>query len=192
MKGPEQRDGDKPTIVNQIYVSPTVSASSSAAAAASASSGPTALGCLGCLAMLFLAPAVLIGGCFFGVGAALQNSPPPAPAKKAVRKTLPVPVVPVVAGEPGDPIPLPELPAELFPDGDRPPPGPPPRIEPPPAPAPDLRDWTSADGRFSVAAEFRGVLGGNVKLKKADGTELNVPLDSLSEADREWIEDRRK
>lgn len=111
------------------------------------------------------------------------------PDPLAAEETTPMPAI---AGEPGDPIPLPELPAELFPDGDRPPPGPPPRIERPEPPAPELRDWTSADGRFSVPASFGGMAGGHVKLKKADGTEITVPLDSLSESDREWIDLRRR
>jgi hypothetical protein len=62
------------------------------------------------------------------------------------------------------------------------------RIEPPPEPpAPKLRTWHAAEGLFSVEAEFVSMAGGSVKLRKADGSEINVPIEKLSEDDQHWI-----
>ena len=47
------------------------------------------------------------------------------------------------------------------------------------------RTWTS--GRFSVTAEYAGLVSGKVRLKKADGEVIKVDLDKLSDADRKWI-----
>lgn len=52
------------------------------------------------------------------------------------------------------------------------------------------RTWTDASGQFSVEAEFGGVAFGKVKLKKADGTTVVVPLERLSAQDQEWIRGR--
>lgn len=49
-----------------------------------------------------------------------------------------------------------------------------------------VRTWTSANGKFSVKAEFVSVDDEKVCLKKADGTEINVPLEKLSEADQKF------
>lgn len=57
-------------------------------------------------------------------------------------------------------------------------------IEPP---APKIRTWHAAVGSFSVDAEFLSMAGGNVKLRKADGSEISVQLDKLSEDDQQWI-----
>lgn len=53
------------------------------------------------------------------------------------------------------------------------------------------RTWTDSTGEFTVHAEFAGYSAGNVKLKKADGTILTLPLDQLSEDDQKWIKSRR-
>jgi hypothetical protein len=50
------------------------------------------------------------------------------------------------------------------------------------------RTWTSRDGKFTVDAELDGVKDGVVKLKKTDGSVIDVPLDKLSAADQEYIE----
>ena len=52
------------------------------------------------------------------------------------------------------------------------------------------RTWTDTSGRFSVEAEFVTMAMGTVKLRKADGTEVSVPLDRLSEEDQKWVQDR--
>ena len=45
------------------------------------------------------------------------------------------------------------------------------------------RPWTSRDGAFSVEAELLDVKGGNAILKKADGSQISVPLNKLSLGD---------
>ncbi len=49
------------------------------------------------------------------------------------------------------------------------------------------RTWSDTSGKFSVEAELVEVKGGKVLLKKADGSELIVPLAKLSEADRDFL-----
>jgi hypothetical protein len=52
---------------------------------------------------------------------------------------------------------------------------------------PKLRIWTSIDGKFSVEAEFVSEEGGKVKLRKTDGTVIEVESEKLSKKDRDWI-----
>jgi hypothetical protein len=54
----------------------------------------------------------------------------------------------------------------------------------------NLRTWTSASGEYRVDAEFVSMAAGKVKLKKADGTILTLPMAKLSNEDREWIRKR--
>ncbi|MBC7852330.1 MAG: hypothetical protein IAF94_02750 [Pirellulaceae bacterium] len=49
------------------------------------------------------------------------------------------------------------------------------------------REWKSANGKFSVEAEFVAVKGGSVVLKKASGETIEVPVENLSEADRKFV-----
>lgn len=49
------------------------------------------------------------------------------------------------------------------------------------------REWTDGTGRFRVDAELVGVQDGKVLLKKPDGSEVSVPLEKLSEADRAFV-----
>jgi hypothetical protein len=56
----------------------------------------------------------------------------------------------------------------------------------------ELREWKDATGQFSLQARFSGLIGGNIKLKRADGQVLTVPLNKLSEADQEYIDMLRK
>ncbi len=50
----------------------------------------------------------------------------------------------------------------------------------------DDRTWTDDTGKFSVKAEFVAIKQGKVQLKRADNGQLiEVPLDRLSQADRE-------
>lgn len=51
----------------------------------------------------------------------------------------------------------------------------------------ELREFSDVSGRFRVQAEFLGLDKGNVKLKKADGTVIEVPLEKLSAGDIAWI-----
>jgi len=50
--------------------------------------------------------------------------------------------------------------------------------------AAESRTWKDNTGRFTVEAELVGVQGGQVHLRKADGSVIAVPLERLSEADR--------
>lgn len=62
-------------------------------------------------------------------------------------------------------------------------------VEKPEPPPPVIRTWTS--GQFTIDAEFQGMIGSTVKLKRTDsGAVVSVPLDSLSEDDRKWIAER--
>lgn len=49
------------------------------------------------------------------------------------------------------------------------------------------RTWTDSTGKFTVEAEFRGMIFGEVRLKKTSGEVISVPIERLSKADREWI-----
>lgn len=51
------------------------------------------------------------------------------------------------------------------------------------------RQWTSRAGGFSVEAELLDVREGNAILKKADGSELSVPVNKLSLADVRYLEE---
>jgi hypothetical protein len=54
------------------------------------------------------------------------------------------------------------------------------------------RTWTDATGAFSVDAAFAGVEDGKVKLKRADGKIVAVPLDRLSQEDQDFIAQQGK
>jgi hypothetical protein len=60
----------------------------------------------------------------------------------------------------------------------------------------EMRTWTDDTGRFSIEAEFIEVLEGKVRLKKADGQIISLPLAKLSTDDqaflRELMRDRRE
>ncbi len=49
------------------------------------------------------------------------------------------------------------------------------------------RTWTDASGKFTIEAEFAGYSAGKVRLKKADGSTLTLPMEKLSQVDQEWI-----
>lgn len=51
------------------------------------------------------------------------------------------------------------------------------------------RQWTSRAGGFTVEAELLDVREGNAILKKADGSELSIPLNKLSLADLRYIDE---
>jgi hypothetical protein len=51
------------------------------------------------------------------------------------------------------------------------------------------RQWTSRDGKFTVDAEFMEVKDGKVILKQQDGKLVRVPLDKLSQADADFVND---
>ncbi len=50
-----------------------------------------------------------------------------------------------------------------------------------------LRVWSDRTGRHQVQAQYVDLDRGKVKLEKADGTVIRVPIASLSEADQRFI-----
>ena len=53
------------------------------------------------------------------------------------------------------------------------------------------RTWSSATGGFQVEAEFDSVVAGVVRLRKADGAIISVPLDRLSTADQLFVKQQQ-
>ncbi|NLT72336.1 MAG: hypothetical protein GXX91_16805 [Verrucomicrobiaceae bacterium] len=66
------------------------------------------------------------------------------------------------------------------------------KSEPDAATNPDsFRTWTSADGKFSVEADYVEAFFGTVTLRKRDGSTLQVDVAKLSEPDQAYIKDRK-
>jgi hypothetical protein len=61
-------------------------------------------------------------------------------------------------------------------------------MELPNSDAGDYRTWSDRSGKFRIKAKLRSVAGGKVSLERHDGKIIEVPLDKLSEADRQFIE----
>jgi hypothetical protein len=47
------------------------------------------------------------------------------------------------------------------------------------------RTWTDSSGERTVVATFLSLDGESIRFRKEDGTEITVPLGSLSEADQQ-------
>ncbi len=58
-------------------------------------------------------------------------------------------------------------------------------------PKPEQRTWADATGRFNVKARCRGVKDGDAVLETDDGRILRVPVEKLSEEDREFLKSKR-
>jgi thiol-disulfide isomerase/thioredoxin len=56
----------------------------------------------------------------------------------------------------------------------------------------DERTWKAAEGGFTVDAELLSVEDGKVRLRRADGKVIAVPLSKLSQADRKFAESQTK
>src|SRR5262245_15058482 len=56
----------------------------------------------------------------------------------------------------------------------------------------DARKWTSADGKFSVDAEFVSATEANVIVRRADGREIKVPRNRLSPEDQAFVVEQLK
>lgn len=50
-----------------------------------------------------------------------------------------------------------------------------------------IRTWTDTTGRFTVEASLVGVENDRVMLEKVDGSRVAIPVDKLSETDRQWM-----
>ena len=57
-------------------------------------------------------------------------------------------------------------------------------------PKPELRTWTSTDGKFTVEAQFVKAVGGTVYLKRKDGKEIEVAIEKLSPEDQRFVRKR--
>ncbi len=55
--------------------------------------------------------------------------------------------------------------------------------------AAETRTWNDSSGLFSVEASLVGIDGKKVKLKKADGKVVSLPLSKLSEEDQKYIDE---
>lgn len=55
----------------------------------------------------------------------------------------------------------------------------------------EVRTWTDDSGGFSVSAELVAVEGDKVVLRRADGRQIEVPIDRLSAKDRQFIQSQR-
>lgn len=58
----------------------------------------------------------------------------------------------------------------------------------PPRPKAEYRTWTDASGEHKIDAKYSGMVLQVVKLIRRDGTVVKVPLEKLSEEDRQWIQ----
>jgi hypothetical protein len=56
----------------------------------------------------------------------------------------------------------------------------------------ELRTWTDTTGEHETEARFVIASMGSVTLRKADGSEVTMPMERLSEADQEWIRERAR
>ena len=55
-----------------------------------------------------------------------------------------------------------------------------------------FRTWSDKTGEHHIEARFAGFGGGIVKLKKKDGTTVELPIENLSDEDQKWIRSRGK
>ncbi|MCR4414067.1 MAG: PQQ-binding-like beta-propeller repeat protein [Thermoguttaceae bacterium] len=57
---------------------------------------------------------------------------------------------------------------------------------------PTVRNWTDASGQHKTRAALEAVENGTVRLRKENGTLVELPIEKLSEADQRWIERNAK
>lgn len=106
------------------------------------------------------------------------QKPDDKPEKK--QEAEPVPERP----KPPDPVAVERAAAEMMPDDAK--------IAPPTITPwwPDRRTWKDTSGQFQLEADFMSYAAGQVKLKKADGSVIVIPMEQLSEEDQRWIRKR--
>lgn len=155
-------------------------------------------------AWLFLGGFVMLAG-LVGAGAAVDKAvddarkaaavaPAPGadrPDAPAAAPVAPVDAAPVVEQPAAEMPPLPAA-AEAQPTTD---PVPQPFASDPPKPKKperEARTWQDASGQFKVEATLKSMASGKVKLIKADGTEISVPVERLSEDDQAYIKAQMK
>ncbi|MGD0653569.1 MAG: SHD1 domain-containing protein [Thermoguttaceae bacterium] len=54
------------------------------------------------------------------------------------------------------------------------------------------RNWTDSTGKYTTYAKYGGIAFDKVTLIKQDGSKVQLPLDKLSDEDREWVANRSK
>ena len=54
------------------------------------------------------------------------------------------------------------------------------------------KTWTDSTGKYKTYAKFSGIAFDKVTLIKQDGSKVQLPLDKLSDEDREWLANRIK
>jgi len=54
------------------------------------------------------------------------------------------------------------------------------------------RTWTDSTGKYTTYAKYSGIAFDKVTLIKQDGSKVQLPLDKLSDEDREWVANRSK
>lgn len=59
-------------------------------------------------------------------------------------------------------------------------------------PGSNTREWSYNDGKIKIKAEFIGIEGSTVTLKKEDGQEVRVLLSKFSKTDRDWLKENRR
>jgi hypothetical protein len=55
-----------------------------------------------------------------------------------------------------------------------------------------MRTWSDVTGTHKIQATYLGFADGGVKLKREDGREITVPLESLSKEDQEYVQQARE
>lgn len=147
---------------------------------------------------------VLTGGCVAVVGTAAKEAADEAQREaerkqqlqeeqsvespEVIRESVESPQQPELVQPPDAKEPSP---SEAVPDEKQPEAEPTPPAEPPkPAVNPNLRTWKDKSGEHSIEAEFVSMAMSKVKLKKADGKIITIPLENLCDEDREWIRKR--
>ncbi|MCA9235884.1 MAG: hypothetical protein KDA44_10465 [Planctomycetales bacterium] len=56
----------------------------------------------------------------------------------------------------------------------------------------ESRTWTDKSGKYKIEAEFIEVLDGNVRLKRADGKTISLPLTKLSKEDQIYLREQAR
>jgi hypothetical protein len=55
-----------------------------------------------------------------------------------------------------------------------------------------FRIWTDVTGQHHIEAKFEKYMNGTVVLKKANGSEVSLSMERLSDRDQKWIRNRAK
>jgi hypothetical protein len=56
----------------------------------------------------------------------------------------------------------------------------------------EYRTWIDTLDNSQIEAQFAGALGGNIRLRKKDGSVITIPKEQLSKEDQDWLGDHRR